>query len=299
MALQSEFWSTNQRLQRAAENSPSMQAFEPDHAAVTLLQQALIDTGIAPTIKADGIYGPKTAAAVRSVETRFNLSLDQGVAGRQTLGVLDILVQGGGLGAELAVPDALLARRKVQAATFALAIFQSQRAAGVAPPTVILDALRVHFRLSLGVPTIGVTRQVTDADLVQILGLFNQVLGLLLSPGGRMRTGVPVNGLGTPAEAPLGGPITFGPAYTDVDSHFGTQIGPNSRAAIVIHEAVHVFDGISGQPNIHISEFSPAYNVQSADLSLHNPSSYAGFAAHIDNGSDPSPRFGLGAAKAS
>jgi hypothetical protein len=65
----------------------------------------------------------------------------------------------------------------------------------------------------------------------------------------------------------------------------------------VIHESVHVFDGISGQPNVHISEFLPAYDAQSADLSIHNPSSYAGFAAHIHKGSDPSPRFGLGDAQ--
>jgi hypothetical protein len=48
MALRSIFWSTNQRLQRAAENSPSMHAFEPDHKAVILLQQALANTGILP-----------------------------------------------------------------------------------------------------------------------------------------------------------------------------------------------------------------------------------------------------------
>lgn len=65
-----------------------------------------------------------------------------------------------------------------------------------------------------------------------------------------------------------------------------------------MHEGVHVFDGQSGARNAHISEFDPAYDRQSADLSLHNPSSFAGFAAHIVNNGDPSPRFGLGAAQA-
>ena len=41
MALRSLFWSLNQRLQRAAVNNRPMHAFDPDSAAVRLLQQAL------------------------------------------------------------------------------------------------------------------------------------------------------------------------------------------------------------------------------------------------------------------
>ena len=81
MALLSSFWSANQRLQKAVKNSPGMHAFEPDHAAVKLLQQALADTGILPSIKVDGIYGQQTAGAVSAVEARFNLGRDGGVAG--------------------------------------------------------------------------------------------------------------------------------------------------------------------------------------------------------------------------
>jgi peptidoglycan hydrolase-like protein with peptidoglycan-binding domain len=292
MALLSSFWSANQRLQRAVKNSPGMHAFEPDHAAVKLLQQALADTGILPSIKVDGIYGQQTAGAVSAVEARFNLGRDGGVAGQQVLGVLDILLQGGRLAAELALLDLPLARRKVRAAITALTSFAKSRANGTAPSSVTVEALRVHFRLSIALPTIGITRQLTDADVTLILGTFNQVNGLLLVPGGRMRSGVPVNGLATPAESPLNGPITFGPGYSDRDSHFTTRTGDNSRAAMVMHESVHVFDPQSGAANIHIAESSPAYALQSADLSLHNPSSYAAFAAHIDLGSDPNPRFG-------
>ena len=292
MALLSSFWSANQRLQRAVKNSPGMHAFEPDHAAVKLLQQALADTGILPSIKVDGIYGQQTAGAVSAVEARFNLGRDGGVAGQQVLGVLDILLQGGRLAAELALLDLPLARRKVRAAITALTSFAKSRANGTAPSSVTVEALRVHFRLSIALPTIGITRQLTDADVTLILGTFNQVNGLLLVPGGRMRSGVPVNGLATPAESPLNGPITFGPGYSDRDLHFTTRTGDNSRAAMVMHESVHVFDPQSGAANIHIAESSPAYALQSADLSLHNPSSYAAFAAHIDLGSDPNPRFG-------
>jgi len=294
MSLRSPFWSVNQRLQRAAENNPSMKAFDPDSAAVTLLQQAIAQTGILPGIAIDGIYGQQTAGALRSVEIRFNMDLDQGVAGRQTLGIIDILLQNGRLGHALAQADTTLAGTKVRAAVGALTAFRLARRTGAPLSPVTVNALRTHFRLTVGPPTIGVTRQVTDADIDAILKRYGELLGLFNASATRFRTGVPVNGIGTAAEAPLNGPVTFGPAFTDVNSHFGDRIGPNSRAAILIHEGVHVFDAQSGRNDTHISEFDPAYDVQRADLSLHNPSSFAGFAAHVHRGADPSPRFGLG-----
>jgi len=293
MTLRASFWNANDRLQQAADNAPAMRQGEPNREAVVLLQRALVDTGVAPDIQVDGLYGPRTAGGVASVETRFNMDRDQGVAGRQSLGILDILLQGGRLGAELARSDTTLAVRKVRAAISALVAFKASPSSA---PAVTVDALHTHFRLDVGVPTIGVTRQITDADVDTILERLNQLLGLYGAAATRFRTGVPVNGILTAAEAPLNGPVTFGPAFTDVDSNFGDRIGPNSRAAILIHEGVHVFDRVSGDVNIHISEFDPAYDVQPADLSLHNPSSFAGFAAHIDNGGDPAPRFGLGPA---
>ena len=108
----------------------------------------------------------------------------------------------------------------------------------------------------------------------------------------------------TAAESNTGSLIVrFGPFYRDFAAPFGGLIGPHSRAAIVIHEGTHAVDttapapnalGRSGQPDVHISEFDPAYDVQTADRSLLNPSSYASFAAHIANNGDPVPRFGLG-----
>jgi peptidoglycan hydrolase-like protein with peptidoglycan-binding domain len=295
MSLRSPFWSANQRLQRAAENLPAMKQFEPDQAAVKLLQQALVDTGINPLLKVDGAFGPKTAAAVRTVQTRFNMDIDAGTAGRQTLGVLDILLQRGTIGRDLAQTDTLLAGQKVSAAVLALNLFKISLNNGTTPASLTVNALRTHFRFTNAPATIGVTRQITGADVDTMLRRFNELLGLFVASAARFRTGVPVNGINTAAEAPLGGPITFGPGYTDVNSHFGDLIGPNSRAAILIHESVHVFDAQSGINNdTHISEFDPAYNIQPADRALHNPSSFASLAAHIHNNSDPSPRFGLG-----
>ena len=63
--------------------------------------------------------------------------------------------------------------------------------------------------------------------------------------------------------------------------------------AILIHEATHLVDFESGKPENHVSEFSPAYDAQTAEQSMHNPSSYATFAWHVTRGFDR-PRFGLG-----
>ncbi|QHV94608.1 peptidoglycan-binding protein [Spirosoma endbachense] len=293
MALQSPFWSANVRLQQAADNKKSMRLFEPDKFAVALLQTALVNTGLA-TIKIDGIFGEQTAKALRAVETRFNMDRDEGIAARQTLGIIDILLQNGQLGQGLAQGDTQLAIKKVKAALQALTFFQTSRQNGTALDVLTVDALITHFRISASASTLGASRPVKDTDLATIIERYTQLLGLYKDSATRFRTGAPVNGIFTAAEAPVNGPITFGPAFTNVNSNFGGFIGNNSRAAVLIHEGVHVFDRDSGRKDTHISEFEPAYGAQPADLSLHNPSSYAGFAAHIDLKRDPVPRFGLG-----
>ena len=73
MPIFAPLWSSNTRVRAAAINAPGMKAFDPDRVGVTLLQRALADTGIAPTIKVDGIYGQQTAGAVKAVQKRFAL----------------------------------------------------------------------------------------------------------------------------------------------------------------------------------------------------------------------------------
>lgn len=302
MPIFAPLWSGNNRTRAAAINAPGMKAGDPDRVAVALLQQALAATGIAATIKVDGIYGQQTAAAVKAVQKRFNLTPDQGAAGREVFGVLDLMLRGALFGRDLALLDVPLATSKVRAALAAINSLQQSRAAATPSAPLTLDALRTHFRLTGFAPTLGVGRVMTNTDLSTISARYTQLIGLFSAAATRFRTGAPVNGPATPAEAPVGGPITFGPAFTNVRNNFGNTlgepIGPHSRAAILIHEGVHVFDGLSGAINAHISEFDPGYDRQSAELSLHNPSSFAGFAAHIVNNGDPTPRFGLGGAQA-
>jgi hypothetical protein len=74
--------------------------------------------------------------------------------------------------------------------------------------------------------------------------------------------------------------------------------GPKCRAAMLVHESVHVIDARSGEPDIHISEWmEPAFSSQTVEDSLHNPSSYASFAAQVYERKlewPPEARYGAG-----
>jgi hypothetical protein len=74
--------------------------------------------------------------------------------------------------------------------------------------------------------------------------------------------------------------------------------GPMCRAAMILHESVHVFDRRSGEPEIHVSEWDePRFSQQSKEQALHNPSAYASLAAQIATGSldwPASARLGAG-----
>jgi peptidoglycan hydrolase-like protein with peptidoglycan-binding domain len=96
MALRSPRFASNERLQRAASNSPPLRHGEVGEA-VRLLQQALIDLGFPLPISVrrygspDGIYGDETAGRVREFQRKNGLTAD-GVAGHDTLGKLDALL---------------------------------------------------------------------------------------------------------------------------------------------------------------------------------------------------------------
>ena len=316
MALTAPKWKKNTRLQHASNNAPAMRPGEHDHAAVKLLQEALIANGFgAFPAGATGNYGGETALAVHQVEERYNLSVDRGVAGREVFGVLDQLLQGkdpaihplppGGTaasGAALARTDIPLAIRKVNKAITAVGEAQitmiSQALAGPGEgrrefDKVTVDALRVHFRLAVIGTAAAPTREMDLGDLDIIRKNFLAVVGYLRRNATTFVDGTPTNGIQFPAETAVGvGPTTFGPAYRNFDGTDGFQrFGPNSRAAIVTHEAIHGVDNQAVKA-VDVPEFTAAYATQAANASLHNPCSYASFAAHIFKGSDPSPRFG-------
>jgi hypothetical protein len=314
MALSWEVWRGEPRIQRAEINSPPLKSGESGQP-VHLLQASLVLQGF--DIPHHGVTGDppaqnnnflnETQAAIRQCEARFGLTLDVGVAGQEVVRRLDrendtlYTFKAGHFGAALARTDVSRAVGKIASAALGLTFL---RAAVLPFPTqnLVNDALRVHFRLlPPGTAGDGIRRARTTADLDRILTQFALISAVLNSNATSFEDGIPVNGAKTAAEANTGSRrIRFGPAFRDftvspVDLT-GGEIGPNSRAAILIHEGMHASDdsNTSGNRNIHISEFEAAYNTQPADLSLFNPSSYASFAAHIANGGDPPIRFGLG-----
>ena len=106
------------------------------------------------------------------------------------------------------------------------------------------------------------------------------------------------NGALPPAYALYGDRIFFTPTFAPFDAATKRGLGPLCRAAMVLHEAVHVVDARSGEPEVHVSEWDePRFSRLSPDQSLHNPSSYASFAAQMHERViewPPQARFGAG-----
>ena len=315
MTLAWTIWKDNQRIQRAENSNPSMKHGESG-LPVHLLQAALILHGF--DVPHHGVTGDppvqnnnylnETQSAVRQCETRFGLTQDTGIAGREVIGRLDkesdtfYTAHAGHFGAALARTDVGPAVAKIASAMLGLG-FLKANALPASTLTLVNDALRVHFRLlPPGSTGDGIRRPRTTADIDRILSTFTDIAGVLNSSATSFEDDIPENGVKTAAESPTGSRrVRFGPAFRDftitpVDLT-GGRIGPNSRIAILIHEGMHAVDtsNTSGDnKTTHFSEFEARYNTQPADRSLFNPSSYASFAAHIANNGDPSPRFGLG-----
>jgi peptidoglycan hydrolase-like protein with peptidoglycan-binding domain len=99
--LQSLLFFANERLERAAQNSPPL-ARGSQGDAVRCLQLALVAAGhslplsvkINP-LSADGAFGSETEKAVRAFQSRFLLQAD-GIAGKQTISKLDELLRESG-----------------------------------------------------------------------------------------------------------------------------------------------------------------------------------------------------------
>jgi peptidoglycan hydrolase-like protein with peptidoglycan-binding domain len=313
MALLWVVWRDNKRIQQAEQNSPSMKSGEKGEA-VHLLQAALILNGIdvphhgvTKGVRNDN-YLQETQTAVRAAEKKFGLTIqDQGIAGKQVIGALDrecnkfYTAHAGHFGRDLAVSDAPRALRKVGSALSGLRTLRAHMTAlpsNPSPLTVVNEALRVHFRLlAPGVARRPVARIATLGDIQRIIDTYQRMQFVLRGATFTFQDGIPFNGVKTAAESNTGSErVTFGPNFADFDGPIDKRIGNESRVAVVLHESMHSVDisGTSGDDEIHISEFDPAYDLQPANLSMFNPSSYASFAAHVFRGQDPQPRFGLG-----
>ncbi len=94
-----------------------------------------------------------------------------------------------------------------------------------------------------------------------------------------------------------GNPAFFQGGHVYFTGSFGT-FGRMCRAAMIVHECVHVFDTRSGEPAIHVSEWDePRFSAIPPLLQVHNPSAYASFAAQVHCQRlewPPSARYGAG-----
>lgn len=73
----------------------------------------------------------------------------------------------------------------------------------------------------------------------------------------------------------------------------GDGFGPKCRAAMVLHEPIHIVDSRGG---LDIYEHGPAYLTMTADQAVHNAASYPSFGAHVAESSTTplGPRYGAG-----
>jgi len=219
-------------------------------------------------------------------------------------------------GSTLARLDVPLALQKIDVALRKLREFETTLSLRLGPRVrfepfdkVTENALRTHFRLvafdSVAPPGAGTgrgfpRRPVTTEDIKHLLLHFQKIRSLFLSSLSSFKDGSPVGRDGKPVAAAAflnSNQVIFGSHFRNFTAPDAEKIGPNSRAAILIHEGFHAVDAALKSGNdvsVHISEFSASYDTQPADDSLFNPSSYASFAAHVFKGRDPSPRFGLG-----
>jgi hypothetical protein len=226
-------WFENARLQRAVNNNPAMRENERDTVAVKLLQEAMILSGFRLEKGADGKFGPKTASMVVTIQKFFGFKTDAGIAGREVIGMLDLMMREydpppgphwGGLLAKTIVP---IAQGKVREALAALAVVQNllttRKFSATAADAVTLDALRVHFKL---VPGGGakLSREafISLATINPLISNFAGIKRTLANPnmirhtvctGGPAGPNDGFDGLSTAAESPFGGPISFGALF--------------------------------------------------------------------------------------
>jgi len=161
----------------------------------------------------------------------------------------------------------------------------------VMPPSVGLtfDALEVHFHIS----TSTIPREDYISKVIAIYIKDIHVLNTSASFFIDDTTSQPAKD-GVPAHVPFGsGKVNFTPSFQERDNAAGTGFGPKCRAAMVLHEPIHIVDHPDASWKVnHVQETLSTYESQPAANQLHNAHSYAAFAQHVFFGSDT--RFGAG-----
>jgi len=208
----------------------------------------------------------------------------------------------------LALADARLARRWAGRGLWAARHLQDRlhggASRGVAPETAraYAEALTIHFKVQIptGSRRRGPGREAiaeVSRKLARVRGTFAAVFELLATPEAIFEDVPPgygqLHGVAEDAIAYVHlGCVWFTPYYAPSSAARDAGFGGPARAAMVLHEMVHVVDPHSGHPDNHISEWDPRYEAMTAAQSIHNASSYAAFGQHACYLADT--RFGAG-----
>jgi peptidoglycan hydrolase-like protein with peptidoglycan-binding domain len=318
MALQSAILSGNARLDSAAGGGPSVKRRPPDDDAdaIRRIQNGLVALGF-PLPKSfpngsggapDGVFGDETFTALQKFQRQVFPKLPgewDGRAGKKTLEEMDQRLPKGSAPSPVASMSALAEKDKLTSLLWANAAVGSLATAReffktnnappkpgqfVPPPLrIVLAALEAHFHFSTVIGS-----KVAAIDF--ITGIYKKNIGVLASSQqffiDDTTSQEALNG--TPAHVPFGkGKVNFTPAFRERDNDTQQGFGPKCRAAMVLHEPVHIVDHPqASQLSTHVHEGSPQYASQPAALQIHNAHSYACFAQHCFFGSDT--RFGVG-----
>jgi peptidoglycan hydrolase-like protein with peptidoglycan-binding domain len=318
MALNSAILSGNARLEQAANGGPSVKKRPPDddEDAVRRIQNALVALGFplpksfpnGPTGAPDGKFGDETAGAVKKFQQKVfpnTPSEWDSRVGAKTLAEMDSRLPKGSAPqpnvrsmSALAESDKftslLWARAAVDSLITAREFFQKNpngNSSGLlSPPTrIALAALETHFHISTVIGS-----KVATIDFIS--SVFGRCIHVLASSRqffvDDTTSQEALNG--TPAHVPFGkGKVNFTPAFRERDESTGQGFGPKCRAAMVLHEPVHVVDHPQASFLVnHEHENSPKYATQPARNQIHNAHSYACFGQHCFFGADT--RFGIG-----
>ena len=167
---------------------------------------------------------------------------------------------------------------------------------------MIAAAFNKHFQLVDALPVPTPNKKLVDSTYLQLIKKnYSGVKSVLKNPSKYFKYVTTATADASSKTSPaytyggMSGSINFnGDIFKNYDAKSGSGYGPLSRAAMVLHEAIHIVDTLSGPPN-HIYEHDPAYDTQRADQAVHNASSYASFAQHVTYSKDT--RYGAGAGK--
>lgn len=203
----------------------------------------------------------------------------------------------------LALADARLARRWAARGLSAARHLQDRLlgrpSRSVAPKVsrAYTEALALHFKVHV----LSGARRAAGADLgpqlARIRGTFAAIFEILSTPEAIFEDVPPdyeqTHGVAGGAIAYVHlGRVWLTPHYAPSSAARDSGFGSPARAAMVLHEMVHVVDPDSGHPDNHISEWDPRYDAMTAEQSIHNASSYAAFGQHACYLADT--RFGAG-----